>query len=341
MILIAYLSSYRNAHIGYIFDLSCEYSNCKIELQVTETVEIIIHSETENIDRINEIFFRLFEILQICLGYFFNINKIIMDNKEIIYNEEVQLPLKYQSPQLSVLKYKHLIVINQDFNISNALETWEKLRKKSMQTIDVYYTSVSVCNLYPEAKLSLLIQSLEGFGKLNLEKSKMDLLSKKDASNLRTIAKMAISNSVFFIEECTKLNIEVDTVATIMYESMNHFNDATLRNIIKALFETNEITNRILNLGDMLKDNGKGIDLIKRTINHRNYFAHLTDDKVRFDGRLSNAAILLYDMLFRIIILHQMKLNDLINVSSFTQWENTVKGWINTEINIAGNGSNQ
>lgn len=332
MIFNAKLSSPRPVHQPYIANCSFKYDGCEIVMQVSENIVILINSDSQSIDRIKEIFFRFFEVIRLCSGYFFAIDEMTWQHEDTVHNLIIDLPIKYQSPISSIHSYEHFIKIDKVFNMAAALSSWEKLRRSSKQTIDVYYTATSRCDLYPEAKISLLLQSLEGFGKLTIAKSMLEGLSTNNAKKLRRIANDAISNCEEFKTECAMMNVKAFDVSTAMNSLMEHFNDVSLRTVLTAISKVNGYTQSFWVLGQQLQDNGENIDFLVRSMNHRNYFAHLTDDKVRFNGTLSVAAMLLFDKIFSFLLLDQMGLTESIYVYSVEVWKSTYLEWLNSII---------
>ncbi len=334
MKILAELSCKSKEYLDYFSSQTFQFDECSFKIDVSDFILVEILTTTKEKADLCKNFYLFFEILHLCFGYFFDIDKLIIQGSN--FQEDILdkgIVIKYKSHQSVFGNYEHFICFDNNIDASCLLNKWKLMRGNSKQTIDVYYTAVSKCDLYPEVKLALIIQAMEGFCRLTIDKSKIESLSKSEARAIKKMAVSAIEQSEEIKECCAKLEMDYSEVLKALSDLMGHFNDITLRNLLRHSFNINKYTLEIENMGNSIKDKGAGINFLIRSVNHRNYFAHLTSNEVRFNGKQSLAASGLYDKFMRFMIFNQIGLSNNILEESVMSWKNNYGKWINDTIN--------
>lgn len=311
-----------------------EYSKHLFTINPIDETSVQIAISTDNpisADTFHHLFSFLIEIFQLALGYFPEVTQ-----RELTLGGTATpilggLPLKYKSaPSFQSSLYG--LVPLQNLDIESILTKWVEFRQKHAGPIDVYYVVLSETDLYAEIKLALLLQACEGLGKSTMKNIEAYPLNDKCIKEIKSRIITNLETDQTIVDLCSSNDVSMENLIMEIKNSISKFHSASLGTVLNTFFTLNDYTVRTKKIGDNLKSNdGTGIIFKTRSLNHRNYFAHLTDRNEKLDGCLAQPSIQLYLMLFRLWLIEQLSLSDMIDQGIFTKWELSMYLWLTNQ----------
>lgn len=305
-----------------------EQFSISIGAEKNSTILVSISAQAKTLDDFNLVFSYILELVRLSAGYFPDVENRRLEFEGKTTKIDNCMPLKYCSHS-TFKKNIYCLFTLDSVDLAQVLYKFAELRQKTNETLDVYHVATSKTDLYIAIKLSLLLQACEGLGKPTMDTIESYPLGKSQKKEIKSHVESILKNSKALQDYCIEHTINLESLLGELKRSISHFHAPTLREVLKNYFKLNEYTSRLLEIGNSLKDsNEKGIDFIQRSLNHRNYFAHLTDNKVKFEGTLANAALEIYSMLFRIWLIEKLSLTEYIDEQYFTNWEVSYLIWL-------------
>lgn len=156
------------------FDKSskCNRYLSNFSFKLNKNIIIEIGGNYIKINSINEVkysylwdnFIKIYELLYLYIGTFFEIDTIsYIDVNSKVIGFISELPNKYNPQKKACIVEDHLVDINLNSINKSVIKNWKKLRKDTLQVIDVFMQTNNIDELYLENRVCMLLQCMEGF----------------------------------------------------------------------------------------------------------------------------------------------------------------------------------
>lgn len=280
------------------------YENSLVKLEAISVYKNI------SVEDLQDVLFRVLEILFLCFGFYPYIEKVIIKyrdkNIDVYYNHHNEYKKgNSRSHWLTIITEKN------DINLQTAYNLYTLMFKKIINVIKVMtnasHTNTIVINLI----LSLLIQCVEGYMRANHSSKKFPEKLKNDI--LDTI-KDSLNN--FDFTPLLQQNVDRCQIENSITGMLGHINDNSLADCLNNAFNLNEYTKMILN--QEINDTCYS-EFITKSKATRNQFSHMSLQKKAFEN--FHEIIMAKDkyiLLLRVLLLSDLQIP--INQNRLSKW---------------------
>lgn len=284
-------------------DINCEFEDYKISFNYKNyELEINITSDSLDEKEIEKIYWDFYDYIGLILGYFPSISDTEISGTKM----NVELAEQYKTKNCFIRNSEQYIKKMSNDDFKKSFEKFRKLSKKISFQIDMFNVAMMESNHYPEITILNVLQSLDGlYEELCANKSiskkiikeKMKYINNKiNSINLDNIDNQDLDNIKNYMQKINEINFA---------DKLIYFCD----NCEFDIFEKErklEIENRYY-----------FYNLINLFVNTRNKFSHSVKKNNTLTGTEAATYIFKLIMLYRVIILKELDLSNLIDKNEF------------------------
>jgi hypothetical protein len=254
------------------------------------------------INKYEEIFLNLLDILFLCLGFYPYIKKIetAVNNEKTLYVRHT-LSSKYKEGN-SYAHWSSIVTSISSTDLKESYPIFKSMLKQNQLIIKTLTNAIHSSDIFIDSTLSILIQCVEGY-------MRQWHPNKKYSDKIKN---SIISIMISSLNDMTTLNIPEDTVinkdelTNSIKGLLGYINESSLRECLREAFNMNKYTKMILRY--QIK-NDEYNDFIKKSKGTRNQFSHMSPQSKVFENLEETImAKDKYLLLIRLLMLNDMKI---------------------------------
>ena len=240
-------------------------------------------------------FMELYQYLNILLGYFPQIERVLFCYNNENYESLFSIPWKFNTAKRYFKNELCYINNMKENDFIQSFQRFLKIKETIQLQLDVFWNAQRG-DTYPELEIVGVLQSIDGvFNKLTMFKDKSQLF--KEDLKQEIVSKCLSLDFSEIIKETQDVEIE-----TIISNNLNRINEITIRNKYKEFTNYKEIV-----FNNEIKSNNLK-NLIEKFVNTRNKFSHVNteDNKKYLNGKESAIYIEKLITVFRLHIMDEI-----------------------------------
>lgn len=267
----------------------------------------------------------------VIFNYIYYVTGMFIHNKgfSTYYTSEFGTIKHYFVPKTNDYECANFSRLNIQLDIETFQETFPKFLKlytDNIYPLEVYMQTQTKIKFNIQQRVSLILNSMEGVLKRTLEKEQKRIsVSKKQKTKILSAVKDVVIEyleSKAFLELIEELEFDekIDIVSRVS-NTMGRFTELTFDEVL-------EISKTINPIGyDFVKGVNMPVKFWKRCKDHRNFYAHLTEDTHKgFNGVQSLYAIFTLSNYFRLLVLQLSDFN--VNEQEIVPEIESINSWI-------------
>lgn len=219
---------YKTLEVKFAESSKCNRYLSNFSFKLNKSTIIEIGGNYIKINSANEVkysylwdnFIKIYELLYLYIGIFFEIDSIsYIDINSRVIMFICELPNKYKSQKKACIVEDSLVDINLNSINKIVIKNWKKLRKDTLQVIDVFMQTNNIDELYMENRVCMLLQCMEGFYRCthNSKKEFWEILEEYFSKKRET-------SNILSSSDKRKIKVSNRSEKIFLYKAKNHRN---------------------------------------------------------------------------------------------------------------------